>query len=289
MVIASASKWPFAAYVVQREHGRLTPQQISMLGFTSGYTRLRFCFRWQTVDGCLRRLGYGDRIDSEIGKFHYSSGHMQHLAAQLGLGAAVRGELGDNIHFVYTQPQPAGSMAMNAASYARFLRGMMDGRLLLGRLLDADAASRSAPLGSAAQPRCPHPTRPDPSTLPHHRRNQEPPMQRPLILASSLAIAMVLTTASAQDASAGSHGNAGSRSQRLARIQQMLEQHFAQADSNHDGKLTLAEAKAGMPRVAESFDKIDTARRGYVTLRELDQYLLQQARQRRAQQQNSRA
>jgi hypothetical protein len=30
-------------------------------------------------------------------------------------------------------------MAMDAASYARFLRGMMDGRLLLGRLLDADA------------------------------------------------------------------------------------------------------------------------------------------------------
>ncbi len=147
MAIASASKWPFAAYVVQREHGRLTPQQISMLNFTSGYTRFRFCFRWQTVDGCLRRLGNGDRVDSEIGKFHYSGGHMQHLAAQLGLGAAdnaalataVHSELGDNIHFVYTQPQPAGGMAMDAASYARFLRGMMDGRLLLGRMLDADA------------------------------------------------------------------------------------------------------------------------------------------------------
>jgi|GEM_PF-511585 hypothetical protein len=97
---------------------------------------------------------------------------------------------------------------------------------------------------------------------------------------------MMLATACAQDAQGGMQGASGNRRQRIAQFQQMLEQRFEQADSNHDGKLTLAEAKAGMPRVAEHFDQIDTARRGYVTLRELDRYLLQQARQRRAQQQN---
>ena len=41
---------------------------------------------------------------------------------------------------------------------------------------------------------------------------------------------------------------------------------FNAADKNHDGKLTLAEAQAGMPRVAEHFSYIDSQGRGYVTL-----------------------
>lgn len=44
-----------------------------------------------------------------------------------------------------------------------------------------------------------------------------------------------------------------------------IDERFAAADKNHDGKLTLEEAKAGMPRVAANFDKIDTQNRGYVT------------------------
>jgi hypothetical protein len=47
---------------------------------------------------------------------------------------------------------------------------------------------------------------------------------------------------------------------------QMIEKRFAAADKNHDGKLTLTEAQAGMPKVAANFDKIDTEHRGYVTL-----------------------
>ena len=47
---------------------------------------------------------------------------------------------------------------------------------------------------------------------------------------------------------------------------QMIEKRFAAADKNHDGKLTFAEAQAGMPKVAANFDKIDTEHRGYVTL-----------------------
>lgn len=45
-----------------------------------------------------------------------------------------------------------------------------------------------------------------------------------------------------------------------------IDERFAAADKNHDGKLTLAEAKAGMPRVAANFDMIDTQKRGYVTV-----------------------
>jgi Ca2+-binding EF-hand superfamily protein len=44
---------------------------------------------------------------------------------------------------------------------------------------------------------------------------------------------------------------------------------FKAADKNGDGKLTLEEAKAGMPRIAAIFDKIDTDKKGYLTLPEI--------------------
>ncbi len=49
-----------------------------------------------------------------------------------------------------------------------------------------------------------------------------------------------------------------------------IAQHFAAADTNHDGKLTLAEAEAGMPRVAANFSKIDADKSGTVTLAEIE-------------------
>jgi Ca2+-binding EF-hand superfamily protein len=49
----------------------------------------------------------------------------------------------------------------------------------------------------------------------------------------------------------------------------MIEERFHAADKNQDGKLTLEEARAGMPRVAHNFDRIDSDRRGYVTLEQI--------------------
>ncbi len=51
-----------------------------------------------------------------------------------------------------------------------------------------------------------------------------------------------------------------------AKLNQELTAKFKAADVNHDGKLTLAEAQAGMPRVAAHFSDIDTQNRGFVTL-----------------------
>ena len=50
---------------------------------------------------------------------------------------------------------------------------------------------------------------------------------------------------------------------------EQIDEHFAAADTNHDGQLTPAEAKAGMPRVAGNFDKIDADQSGTVTLAEI--------------------
>lgn len=65
-----------------------------------------------------------------------------------------------------------------------------------------------------------------------------------------------------------------------ARAQKALaaaQEKFEQADVNHDGKLTLDEAKAGMPRVAQNFSKIDTSGQGYVTLDQIQAFVKAQA------------
>ena len=49
----------------------------------------------------------------------------------------------------------------------------------------------------------------------------------------------------------------------------MIEQRFKSADKDADGRLTLEEAKAGMPRVAKNFDRIDSDRKGHVTVEQI--------------------
>jgi Ca2+-binding EF-hand superfamily protein len=55
------------------------------------------------------------------------------------------------------------------------------------------------------------------------------------------------------------------------RAQRMAER-FNAADTNHDGKLSLDEAKAGMKMVAHNFDQIDTGHTGSVTLEQVTAY-----------------
>lgn len=52
------------------------------------------------------------------------------------------------------------------------------------------------------------------------------------------------------------------------------EERFASADKNADGKLTPEEAKAGMPRIASNFKKIDTNNDGFVTIEEIKVMIL---------------
>lgn len=147
MNIASASKWLFGAYVVQRADGHPTQQDITFLNFRSGYTHFRRCTRWQTVDGCVRFRRNGEYDAATAGKFDYNGGHMEKLAQLLGMGgldnaglaAAMQGTLGTDIPIRYSQPQLAGGAVMSAAGYARFLRKLLDGQLLLGRQLGAHA------------------------------------------------------------------------------------------------------------------------------------------------------
>ena len=52
----------------------------------------------------------------------------------------------------------------------------------------------------------------------------------------------------------------------------MISEKFKAADTNHDGKLTRDEAKAGMPEVYKRFSQIDVKKKGYVTERQIGAY-----------------
>ena len=66
-------------------------------------------------------------------------------------------------------------------------------------------------------------------------------------------------------------------SPRAQQMMHMLEQRFAAANTNHDGRLTLAQAQAGMPRVAQHFFDIDTTHQGYITLDQIKQFMASRA------------
>ena len=147
MNIASASKWLYGAYVVQRRAGALTAEDIKHLTFRSGYTRFAICLPGQTVDGCLNYLNNGVKVDASDGRFDYGGGHMQKHASLIGLGgmnnaalaAELRSQLGSDIALGFSQPQPAGGIVSTPADYARFLRKLLDGRLALGSRLGSQA------------------------------------------------------------------------------------------------------------------------------------------------------
>ena len=79
-----------------------------------------------------------------------------------------------------------------------------------------------------------------------------------LNLAASVAVTLLVVTAVVS--CAGSHSKP---------TPEQIATRFQAADTNHDGKLTVEEAKAGAPRVAQVFSQIDVENKGYVTLEQL--------------------
>ena len=48
-----------------------------------------------------------------------------------------------------------------------------------------------------------------------------------------------------------------------------IVERFTKCDTNHDGKLTMEEAKGCMPRIYSNFSYIDSTNKGYVTVAEI--------------------
>lgn len=147
MNIASASKWLYGAYVAQKRAGRPTPEDIKHLTFRSGYSHFSICTRRQTAAACQAFMRNGRHDDATDGRFEYGGGHMQQHAVLMGLGALdneglaheLQTQLGADVGLSYSQPQLAGGGVSTAADYARFLRKLMSGELMLGRQLGEHA------------------------------------------------------------------------------------------------------------------------------------------------------
>jgi len=89
----------------------------------------------------------------------------------------------------------------------------------------------------------------------------------------TIVMALVFTAASAQQSPQQGSGNQIPKAPpTTAEAKAIIAEHFKAADTNHDGKLTREEAKAGMPEVYKNFDKIDSLKRGYVTERQIGAY-----------------
>jgi hypothetical protein len=143
MSIASASKWIYGAYVAQLRAGSLTDEDVRFLAFRSGYVSFSRCLPAQSVDECVAYESNGVYRAAADGLFSYGGGHMEKHASLIGLGALrnaelaseIRAKLGTEIVLAYAQPQLAGGIVTTANDYARFLRKLLGGELMLGSML----------------------------------------------------------------------------------------------------------------------------------------------------------
>lgn len=154
MWIFSASKWLYAAYVLQK-HGVANAQEMKFLNFTSGYTNFGnapLCLG-STVDQCL--VGRDGLVAGNVDRFAYDSGHMQHHAsATMGLGAADNAALAADLNatvgdfgYSYRVQQPAAGVVATPQAYAQFLRSMLRNELVIAGALGSHkvCAQQAAP------------------------------------------------------------------------------------------------------------------------------------------------
>jgi hypothetical protein len=143
VAIASASKWLYGSFLVQRQNGILTAEDIRFLTFRSGYTKFGSCIGSFTVGGCLAIRSNGVFDPSTDGFFSYGGGHMQKHAVLKGLGGLtaarlgteIRSQLGAEIEISYDSPQLAGGAVVSAAEYAKVLRKILANRLAMHDVL----------------------------------------------------------------------------------------------------------------------------------------------------------
>ncbi|WP_439893846.1 hypothetical protein ACS7SF_19790 (plasmid) [Ralstonia sp. 25C] len=156
--LASASKWVFGTYVVERAGGKPTPAEIDALTMRSGYDALNplLCNRNDTVQSCFQRGRNATFTPGHVGRFSYNGGHDQKLLMDFGQGAADAATLTEDLErelahapglrdaekplgIRYLAPEPGGGMIATPAAYGQFLRRLMRGDYLLGKMLGQHA------------------------------------------------------------------------------------------------------------------------------------------------------
>lgn len=148
MPIASASKWLYSTYWVQRTNGVLSATDIQFFNFWSGYTNFTSCIGSTTVGNCLDLVNKDGTTNGTLdpateNKFAYGGGHMQKHAALNGLAALdtkalateIGSQLGTDIKVAYGHAQLAGGANMSAAEYAKMLRKIIGGQMTMRSVL----------------------------------------------------------------------------------------------------------------------------------------------------------
>ena len=158
LLYASASKWIYGMYVVQKRGGaaNLTATDVKFMNFTSGYTYMDTMTQSATctapatgadsINYCLTLPSstagetYGSHNAATDGVFDYDGGHEENHAGQLQpeinsldtsqLGAAINAGLnvsGSTLR--YNQPLLAGGIYASANDYSPILRAVLAGKL----------------------------------------------------------------------------------------------------------------------------------------------------------------
>ncbi|MGC3982354.1 MAG: hypothetical protein QM808_13980 [Steroidobacteraceae bacterium] len=175
MLIASASKWMFGAYVVELRAGQLTADDIAALTMRTGYTHLNYsrCLTTATVGECSSAAHLLDAYSNDslepnyVGKFYYNGGHFQKYAAStLGLAGninatlktSIANQIGLDFSFAYDSPQLAAGISTSAADYAFFLRKILNNQLRMYSALGSNAVCTNPTVCPTAAVSTPIPT-----------------------------------------------------------------------------------------------------------------------------------
>ena len=151
--IASATKWLFGAYVVEKRGGALTANDIRALTMSSGYTSFGIlsCSLLlsgdPTVNDCFTVSDNETYTAAHDGQFFYNGGHFQKWGVDNGMGAMTsamltsefQSVLGTDAALSFSTPQLAGGAIGSAESYARFLTRVLKNELRIGAMLGAHA------------------------------------------------------------------------------------------------------------------------------------------------------
>lgn len=149
--LASASKWPFATYFVQK-FGAPSSAQIQALTMRAGYVNMNdaLCVATLTVRGCFNAptqvlpLGNNMQSNDAVDQFDYNSGNFQKVAIDAGLGSMtttglasdMRKVLGVSTRVRYAYPGVASGLYMSANDYTSMLRKIMTNQLAMGSMLE---------------------------------------------------------------------------------------------------------------------------------------------------------
>jgi len=148
--VASASKWVYATYVLEKR-GRVLEDDVPYLRQTSGWTMSAadaLCLG-KTVGECAANATLNEAL---IDRFNYGPGHFLRHAAEvmnlasmraLALTNEIRAQLGES-DFSYTQTNLAGALQASASGYASFLRAMLRGEFVMSGELGAHKVCASA-------------------------------------------------------------------------------------------------------------------------------------------------